>query len=172
VEKAAFLRVKEIHWRQTRLAKAQSVPTKLSFASKPKRRRPKFTDEELQEEMEQKAADESDQDHLDRLCNVYEEIVEFNNMLALEGEDCWDEESDDSFDQKVQDQFEEMHLEHNTCMKVTAESCLLNAGSQITHLRCQNRMLFFGSRNHSLTISDVDCKEMFYFKRCLISKDV
>ena len=125
VEKAAFLRVKEHSWRQHRLAKDQEVPASLSFEQKPKKRRPKFTNDELQKEMEQMAANESYKQYLQRLTDLHGEIMEFNAMLALEGEDCWDDESDDNFELEVQHKVDEMHLERSTCKKATTGICSL-----------------------------------------------
>ena len=56
---------------------------------------------------------ESTQQYLKRLNELRDRMVEFNNMLEIEGEDCWNEESDDSFEQKGEEKLEDMHFERS-----------------------------------------------------------
>ena len=110
VDKAALLRYKEMEWRQGRLKRGQEVPDTLTFEQVKKRERPPSADA-LELEMQQ--GNESNQKYLRRLSNVRDRMVEFNNMLEIEGEDCWDEETDDSFEQKVEEKLDSMHFERS-----------------------------------------------------------
>ena len=108
VDAAALLRYKEMEWRQGRLQRGQGVPDRLTFEKVKKRKRPPSGDE-LETELQQ--GNESNRKYLKRLTKVHDRMREFNNMLEIEGEDCWDEASDDSFEQKVEEKLEDMHFE-------------------------------------------------------------
>jgi hypothetical protein len=110
VDKESFLRYKELEWRQHRLRRAQGVPDRVTFEKAQKRERP-LKGDALNKAMEQ--GNESDTKCLRRLTKIRDNMDEFINMLSIEGEDCWDEESDNSFEDQVENKLEDMQLERN-----------------------------------------------------------
>lgn len=105
--KDAYMAMKTSDWAKTVAQKRRDIiHSQTVTQSRPRPRVGTMSKEELDEEFEQRH-DESPAALLKRLAGLLDEQVEYNSMLDVEGEDCWDDESFDSEKERFEEKLEE-----------------------------------------------------------------